>query len=110
MSQPDLPAVEPSAVSPDACVIDVREPDEWVAGHARGSRNVPLGDLVVRLAEVPGDHEVIVVCRSGERSSRATAYLNVAGRRAVVLDGGMQAWAAQGLPMESSTGAPPRVR
>jgi rhodanese-related sulfurtransferase len=98
-----------TAVPDGAYLLDVREPAEWVAGHAPEATHVPLGQLVARLDEIPADAEVVVVCRSGGRSAQATAYLNQVGRRAVNLDGGMQAWAAAGRPMVSETGAAPVV-
>jgi rhodanese-related sulfurtransferase len=104
-----VPSVAAPAVPDDAYLLDVREPDEWVAGHAPNAVHVPLGELVARLAEVPADEDIVVVCRSGARSAQATAYLNQAGRRAVNLDGGMQAWAAAGRPMVSESGAAPVV-
>jgi rhodanese-related sulfurtransferase len=97
--------VTAAAVPDGAYLLDVREPGEWVAGHAPDATHVPLGELVARVDEVPADQDVVVVCRSGGRSAQATAYLNGIGRRAVNLDGGMQAWAAAGRPMVSETGA-----
>jgi rhodanese-related sulfurtransferase len=104
-----VPSVAATAVPTDAYVIDVREPEEWVAGHLPDAVHLPLGHLVSRLAEVPTDREVVVVCRVGSRSAQATAYLNATGHRALNLDGGMLAWAAAGKPMVSETGAPPVV-
>lgn len=52
-----------------AFMLDVREPDEWNAGHIPGAVLVPLGDLPTRLNEVPKDKEIVVVCRSGNRSA-----------------------------------------
>jgi rhodanese-related sulfurtransferase len=101
--------VPATAVPDGAFLLDVREPREWVAGHAPEATHVPLGQLVARLDEVPADAEVVVVCRSGGRSAQATAYLNQVGRRAVNLVGGMQAWAGAGRPMVSETGAAPVV-
>jgi rhodanese-related sulfurtransferase len=90
-------------------VLDVREPDEWAAGHVDGALHVPLGTLPLRLDEVPADATVLVVCRSGGRSAQATMWLEQQGREAVNLHGGMHAWAAAGRPMVSETGAPPAV-
>jgi rhodanese-related sulfurtransferase len=104
-----VPSVPAPAVPAGAYLLDVREPEEWVAGHAPDATHVPLGQLVARLDEVPADRDVVVVCRSGVRSAQATAYLNQVGRRAVNLDGGMHAWEAAGRPMVSETGAAPVV-
>ena len=104
-----VPSVPATAVTADAYLLDVREPEEWTAGHAPDAVHLPLGELPARLDDVPADREVVVVCRSGARSAQATVFLNRAGRRAVNLDGGMQAWAAAGRPMVSETGHPPVV-
>jgi glyoxylase-like metal-dependent hydrolase (beta-lactamase superfamily II)/rhodanese-related sulfurtransferase len=74
-------------------LVDVREPEEFVAWSIPGARNIPLGELGTRLAEVPTDADVVVVCASGARSSRAVAALRSAGLPAVNLAGGMLAWA-----------------
>ena len=104
-----VPAVRVEDVPDDAVLLDVREPEEWTAGHAPAARHIPLAELPARLAEVPADQEVVVTCRAGGRSARAVAYLNASGHRAVNLDGGMQAWAERGKPMTSESGQPPAV-
>jgi rhodanese-related sulfurtransferase len=91
-----------------ATLLDVREPDEWAAGHAPEAIHLPLGQLATRLAEVPPG-SVVVVCRSGGRSARATAVLLADGREARNLAGGMQAWAAAGLPVLNDAGSPGAV-
>jgi rhodanese-related sulfurtransferase len=100
----DLPA--------DAVLLDVRENDEWTAGHAPSAVHVPMGQVVQRLDEIAAalpDRPVRVVCRSGGRSARVAAYLIQAGWDAVNVDGGMRAWAAAGRPMVTDSNAPPRV-
>lgn len=109
VQQPEVPSIPPAAVRDVATVLDVREPAEWSAGHIDGALHVPLMSLPTRLAELPEDEELVVVCRSGGRSAQATAYLRALGRPAVNLDGGMQAWAAAGRGMRSETGAAPVV-
>lgn len=95
---------------PDApTILDVREPDEWAAGHIDGALHIPLADVPARLAELPDAHPLVVTCRGGTRSARATAYLLGMGVEAVNLDGGMHAWDDAGRPMVSSTGAAPEV-
>jgi rhodanese-related sulfurtransferase len=103
-------SVDPSGVSSGAALLDVREPDEWQAGHIEGAVHIPLGELPSRLAEVPDDGELVVVCRSGARSAQAVAWLAQNGYEALNLRGGMGAWAAAGREMVSETGEAPTVR
>jgi rhodanese-related sulfurtransferase len=111
-----VPSVGPADVGPDAVLLDVREEDEWVAGHVEGARHIPMGELPARFSEVSEladdapTGEVVVVCRSGGRSSRVVAWLSQNGVDAVNLAGGMGAWAAAGRPMVSETGGDPFVR
>jgi rhodanese-related sulfurtransferase len=109
VSAPMVPAAGVGNVSEDAFVLDVREDDEWAAGHVPNSLHLPMSALRGRLNELPADREVVVVCRSGHRSAHVTAYLIGFGRRARNLDGGLQAWAAAGRPLVSDTGVPPEV-
>jgi rhodanese-related sulfurtransferase len=103
---PDVPA---AAVPDGAWLLDVREDDEWAAGHAPQATHIPLGELGARAAEVPMDQDVYVICRSGARSARATQALNEAGWKAVNVAGGMQDWASAGRPMTADSGAEPFV-
>ncbi|SHE66464.1 rhodanese-like domain-containing protein [Streptoalloteichus hindustanus] len=80
-------------------LLDVREDDEWRAGHAPNAVHIPMGELMARLGELPEDADVFVVCRTGGRSARVTAYLNENGWDAVNVAGGMKAWAATGRPV-----------
>lgn len=80
-------------------LLDVRERDEWVAGHAPDAVHIPLGELTERAGKLPSGAPLLVVCHSGGRSARATAWLNRAGYDAVNLDGGMVEWARAGLPV-----------
>ncbi len=80
-----------------AFILDVREVDEWNAGHIPGATLIPLADLPARLSEVPKDQDVVVVCRSGNRSARGRDILLRAGyERVTSMGGGMNAWAAAG--------------
>jgi rhodanese-related sulfurtransferase len=97
-------------VSEDAYLLDVREHDEWAAGHAPGAHHVPMMEIPARLAEVPMDGDVVVVCRSGGRSGQVVAYLQRNGWDNVSnLAGGMEDWAAAGRPLVSEDGRPARV-
>ncbi|MQA03558.1 MAG: rhodanese-like domain-containing protein [Streptosporangiales bacterium] len=109
---PNVPEIEAAKLPDDAVLLDVREPDEWVAGHAPNAVHVPLGELAGRLGEVPataGGEQLYIVCRSGGRSAQAAAALGQAGYPAVNVTGGMTAWALAGKPMASETGQPPEV-
>jgi rhodanese-related sulfurtransferase len=102
--------IQAADVAADAFLLDVREPDEWAAGHAPSAVHLPLMDIPARLEEIPRDGEVVVACRMGGRSARAVAYLMQNGYENVVnLDGGMQDWAAVGKPLVSEDGQPARV-
>lgn len=81
-------------------LIDVREPDEFAAGHAQGARNIPLGQLADRIGEIDRAETVLVICQSGNRSKAGRALLTqqgVADARNVA--GGTRAWRAAGLPL-----------
>jgi rhodanese-related sulfurtransferase len=102
--------VTASQVESDSYLLDVREPDEWAAGHAPGAHHVPMMEVPARLAEVPADADVVIVCRSGGRSGQVVSYLMGHGYDNVRnLDGGMQSWAAAGRDMVSESGQPARV-
>jgi rhodanese-related sulfurtransferase len=102
--------VTPAQVEPSAYLLDVREPDEWQAGHAPDAHHMPMMEVPARVAEIPNDTEVVVVCRSGGRSGQVVSYLMGNGWDNVRnLDGGMQAWAGSGRDVVSENGQPPRV-
>jgi len=104
---------EPEVLSTDlpdgAFLLDVREDDEWAAGHAPDAVHVRLGDLGPRAGELPRDREVYVICRSGARSAYAAQALAGGGWTAVNVSDGMTGWAVAGRPMVSETGAEPFV-
>lgn len=95
-----MPEVTPeeaiALVADGTLLIDVREQEEWDAGHAPDARLVPLSQLQERVAELPEDTRFLVVCHSGMRSMRATAFLRAEGLDAVNVTGGMVAWAQAG--------------
>ncbi|MEZ4669235.1 MAG: rhodanese-like domain-containing protein [Anaerolineae bacterium] len=77
-------------------ILDVRQPDEFRAGHIAGAKLIPLGELNRRMNELPKETEILCVCRSGSRSGAATGQLNSAGYNAVNLRGGMIGWQMAG--------------
>jgi glyoxylase-like metal-dependent hydrolase (beta-lactamase superfamily II) len=74
-------------------VVDVREPDEFTAWSIPGALNVPLAELIARMPTLPLDRELVTVCRSGNRSTRAAVTLANSARQVANLTGGMLAWA-----------------
>jgi rhodanese-related sulfurtransferase len=107
---PQVPSVTPGQVDESAFLLDVRESDEWNAGHAPQAHHMPMMEVPARLAEIPQDGEVVVVCRSGGRSAQVVSFLMGNGWDNVRnLDGGMGEWAAEGRDVVSDTGQPPYV-
>jgi rhodanese-related sulfurtransferase len=106
---PAIPTVDVGQLPADVYLLDVRETDEWVCGHAPGAVHLPLSELIARLEEVPADRAVHVICKVGGRSAQAVQFLNAQGRDTVNVAGGMMAWAAAGLPMEARPGIEPFV-
>lgn len=85
-----------------AFMLDVRTPEEWAEYHMPGSTLIPLFELERRVAEVPRDRPVVVVCRSGNRSQEGRDILKAAGFTSVAsMAGGLSEWRDQGLPTES---------
>ena len=109
MSWGSVPEIGVAAIPADAVVLDVREDDEWAAGHAPDAVHIPMTDLADRLDDLPEADEIYVICRTGGRSARVAGYLNANGWDAVNVGGGMMQWQRLGLPLVSETGAPPDV-
>ena len=100
---PQIPAVE---VPAGAYLLDVREDEEWDAGHVSGAVHIPLGELGARYTELDRDRPLYVICRSGHRSGHAALALAGAGWDAANVSDGMIGWQAAGLPMASASGQP----
>lgn len=98
------PEVEPGEArrraDDGALLLDVREADEWDAGRVADSVWIPMGEFRARLAEIPKDREIVVVCRSGSRSANVAAGLLARGYDAVNLAGGLVAWTAAGIAFD----------
>ena len=107
MTTTEISVHDLAALGPSAHIVDVREPNEWAAGHIGQASLVPL-------ATVPGNLEAFdaeptyVVCRSGARSAQACDFLRGQGRVAVNVTGGMIAWTAAGFEVVTGgeSGAP----
>lgn len=86
-----------TAVGPDAQLVDVREPAEVADGTLPGAINIPLGELQERVQELDQNRRVVLLCRSGGRSTKAAEYLTASGFSDVVnLAGGMLAFGRHG--------------
>jgi rhodanese-related sulfurtransferase len=109
MTGPAVPEVSVAELPPDAVLLDVRESDEWTAGHAPGATHLPMSELTGRMDELPDHDPLYVVCRSGGRSARVVAYLAGQGYPAVNVGGGMQAWARQGREVVADGDAEPQI-
>jgi rhodanese-related sulfurtransferase len=88
-----------AAIAEGALLLDVRELDEWQAGHAPAATHIPMGELNARVDELPPDVTIICVCHVGGRSAVVADALNRGGWHALNLTGGMNAWEAAGLPV-----------
>ncbi|MCD1145950.1 rhodanese-like domain-containing protein [Kocuria sp. LUK] len=106
----NLPSASVEEIPEGAAILDVREAFEWEAGHIEGAHHIPLGQLPERYGEVDADQDVYVICRSGGRSLKATAWLQQYGFDPVNVLGGMGAWADADKPMVSESGETPTVR
>lgn len=80
-------------------LIDVREVDEFAAGHVPGAVNLPMSTIGDRLEELP-DGAFDVICAVGGRSGRVVQALEARGYDATNVDGGTNEWIAQGFPVE----------
>ena len=101
-----VPQIPAAAVPAGAYLLDVREYEEWDAGHAPGAVHIPLGELGARYTELARDQPLYVICRSGIRSDHAAHALAGAGWDASNVADGMMGWHASGLPMTSASGEP----
>lgn len=87
-------------------LLDVREADEWAAGHAPVATHIPMSEFVARKEELgTPEGPVYVICRAGSRSAQVATYLTQNGVEAVNVVGGMQAWEAAGKAVVTDSGA-----
>lgn len=99
--QQSVPTIEPAQVKAMQAsgmhfvLVDVREPDEYAAGHIDGATLMPLGTVEANYSKLPKDAKLVVYCRSGKRSAKAVSILQSHGYdRAVSMSGGYLAWTA----------------
>jgi rhodanese-related sulfurtransferase len=88
-------------VSDGAVLLDVREDDEWRAGHAPDATHLPMSRIGAEVATLPNDRLIVCICHLGGRSAAVAEALVNAGFSAANLAGGMEAWVAHGLPVVS---------
>ena len=96
---PPLPSVNAAELSEKMkngkkpLVVDVRQPEEYRRGHIKGSKLIPLGELIGRMNELPKEKEIIFVCATGNRSRSAASLLAGAGFEGVLnMEGGIQSF------------------
>ena len=78
--------------STEALLLDVRDPDEFAAGHVPGAVNLPLNQIRARMGELPKDRALWTYCGVGQRAYYATRILLQSGRDAKNLPGGMRTY------------------
>ena len=87
-----------------AVIIDVRRPDEWVTGHAKGAIHIPIDDLLDRMGEIPQDKKLLFICAAGVRSGLACEYvaasLGLPPESLYNVEDGTPAWIEHNLPTE----------
>ena len=93
ISTDDVRSIVKNKSAEEYCLLDVRQPNEYSAGHLPGATLIPLGDLPSRTEDIDSTKRVIVYCRSGNRSRSAVGILNGAGRKDVFnMEGGILAY------------------
>jgi rhodanese-related sulfurtransferase len=94
----DLPTFM-AAHADGAVVVDVREPDEYLAGHVPGAKLLPMAGVPALLSDLPNDQPVFVICATGNRSLTAAGWMHAAGVDAYSVAGGTSGWIRMGRPV-----------
>ncbi len=81
-------------------VLDVRQPDEFRAGHVTGAKLIPLNELHKKITDLPKGREIVCICASGNRSTSAAKMLAKEGFNVLNVQGGMLAWRRAKLPVQ----------
>src|SRR5688572_1444999 len=89
--------------------VDVRKAYEWKAGHVEGSLHITLQELPARIDEIDRSEPVVFVCQIGQRSAIATRFAREHGYDAHNLEGGVERWVQEGLPLADASDAPGAV-
>lgn len=91
-------------------LVDCREPYEWEAGRVEGAVHIPLNSIMAGAGtDLDPSKPVVVICRSGNRSELATMMFQARGFEAYNLEGGIEAWEREGLPIAGHDGSPGHV-
>jgi rhodanese-related sulfurtransferase len=91
-------------------LLDVREPFEWQEGRIEGAVHIPLNQVLAGEAEgLDPSKPVVIYCKTANRSEVAALMLEARGFRTAVMEGGSEAWVAEGLPFTTPDGRPGRV-
>ena len=98
-------ATRPDSTGGAPLVLDVREPFEFASGHVPGALSMPMHMVPLRLAELPTDSTIYVICAMGNRSWQVCHFLGQHGVSAINVTGGTVAWQSAGLPIESGDGS-----
>ena len=106
-----LPLISPADTYADTTSLhlDVREQDEWDAGHDGAATHIAMAGLPAAVGSFDVNRRIICICRSGNRSGKVAAWLISRGLDAVNMTGGMQAWSAEGLPVVTDSGVSGKV-
>jgi rhodanese-related sulfurtransferase len=99
-------ATDAAALLGTGLFVDVREADEYDAGHIEGSIHIPIGDVARRWRELEERGPVVVVCQVGQRSGLVANFLRDRSVDAHNLEGGLEAWSESGLALNSTTRNP----
>jgi rhodanese-related sulfurtransferase len=92
-----------------AVLLDVRQQEEWTAGHAPDAVHVPMNEVPAACGDWSTDRRIVCICRSGNRSGRVVQYLRALGFDAVNVAGGMIGWADSGRAVVDDGGRPGTV-
>ena len=106
---PEVSAVDAESGQAGHILLDVRNADEWEAGHAPGAQWVPLRELEGARFRLPMNRRIVCVCRTGARSGRAAEALISWGFEAANMVGGMKSWAESGFPVVRDDSTPGTV-
>jgi rhodanese-related sulfurtransferase len=103
MQPHDVPSITIHELPAGAVLLDVREDEEWAAGHIEGAVHIPMNSVPQQVSYRPEVFEaeapLVVLCAMGGRSAHVTAWLMTHGIDAVNLEGGMNAWLSAGRPI-----------